>query len=131
MCKYIPPYEINDAMLEFVSEIMENLGKLSSVNELERLPRLRRISRIKSIHSSLAIENNTLSIEQVTDVTSLLEHYIILCDTQSQGIGIQARKCKTKNDALKLIEKKIQDGSVRNINQETGINYRELSSIER
>lgn len=71
------------------------------------------------------------SIEQVTDVTSLLEHYIILCDTQSQGIGIQARKCKTKNDALKLIEKKIQDGSVRNINQETGINYRELSSIER
>lgn len=66
--KYIPPYEITDKMLELVSEIMENLGKLSSVNELEKLPRLRRISRIKSIHSSLAIENNTLSIEQVTDV---------------------------------------------------------------
>lgn len=66
--KYIPPYEITDEMLELVSEIMENLGKLSSVNELEKLPRLRRVSRIKSIHSSLAIENNTLSIEQVTDV---------------------------------------------------------------
>lgn len=66
--KYIPPYEITDEMLEFVSEIMENLGKLSGVNELEKLPRLRRVSRIKSIHSSLAIENNTLSIEQVTDV---------------------------------------------------------------
>ena len=68
MDKYIPPYEITDEMLELVSEIMENLGKLSSVNELEKLPRLRRVSRIKSIHSSLAIENNTLSIEQVTDV---------------------------------------------------------------
>lgn len=66
--KYIPPYEITDEMLELVSQIMENLGKLNGVNELEKLPRLRRVSRIKSIHSSLAIENNTLSIEQVTDV---------------------------------------------------------------
>ena len=66
--KYIPPYEITDEMLELVSEIMENLGRLSGVNKLEKLPRLRRVNRIKSIHSSLAIENNTLSIEQVTDV---------------------------------------------------------------
>lgn len=66
--KYTPPYEITDEMLELVSEIMENLGKLTSVNELEKLPRLRRVNRIKSIHSSLAIENNTLTIEQVTDV---------------------------------------------------------------
>ncbi len=68
MDEYIPPYEITDEMLELVSQIMENLGKLSSVNQLEKLPRLRRVSRIKSIHSSLAIENNTLSVEQVTDI---------------------------------------------------------------
>ena len=68
MNDYIPPYEITDEMLALVAEIMENLGKLSGVNGLEKLPRLRRISRIKSIHSSLAIENNTLSLEQVTDV---------------------------------------------------------------
>ncbi len=66
--KYIPPYDITDEMLELVSEIMENLGKLSGVKGLEKLPRLRRVNRIKSIHSTLAIENNTLSIEQVTDV---------------------------------------------------------------
>lgn len=66
--KYIPIYDITNKMLELVSEIMENLGKLSNVNELEKLPRLRKTNRIKSIHSSLAIENNTLSIEQVTDV---------------------------------------------------------------
>ena len=68
MEKYTPPYGRTEEMLEFVSEIMENLGKLSSVNDLEKLPRLRRANRIKSIHSSLAIENNTLSVEQVTAV---------------------------------------------------------------
>lgn len=68
MEKYVPPYEITDEMLELVSEIMESLGQLHNVSDLEKLPRLRRVSRIRSIHSSLAIENNTLSIEQVTDV---------------------------------------------------------------
>lgn len=68
MDKYVPPYDITEEMLEITSEITEELGKLSNVNDLERLPRLRRVNRIKSIQSSLAIENNTLSLEQVTDV---------------------------------------------------------------
>lgn len=68
MEKYIPPYDITEEMLNIVSQIMENLGRLTGVNNLEKLPRLRRASRIKSIYSSLAIENNTLTIEQVTDV---------------------------------------------------------------
>ena len=68
MDKYVPPYDITEEMLELTAEISEALGKLSDVNELERLPRLRRVNRIKSIQSSLAIENNTLSLEQVTDV---------------------------------------------------------------
>lgn len=68
MDNYIPPFEITNKMFELVAQIMEQLGKLSNVNELERLPRLRKVSRIKSIHSSLSIENNTLSIKQVTDV---------------------------------------------------------------
>ena len=68
MENYVPPYDITDEMFELTSEIMESLGQLSGVNDLEKLPRLRRVSRIKSIHSSLAIENNTLTIEQVTDV---------------------------------------------------------------
>lgn len=68
MDKYIPPYDITEEMLELASEITENLGRLSNISDLERLPRLRRVNRIKSIQSSLAIENNTLSLEQVTDV---------------------------------------------------------------
>jgi Fic family protein len=68
MDRYIPPFEMTNKMFELSAEIMENLGKLSNINELEKLPRLRKVSRVKSIHSSLAIENNTLSIKQVTDV---------------------------------------------------------------
>lgn len=68
MDRYIPPYDVTDEMLELTSEIAENLGKLSNVDDLERLPRLRRVNRIKSIQSSLAIENNMLSLIQVTDV---------------------------------------------------------------
>src|SRR5699024_3267603 len=68
MDNYIPPYDLTEEMLELTSEITEDLGRLSNVNNLERLPRLRRVNRIKSIQSSLAIENNTLSLEQVTDV---------------------------------------------------------------
>lgn len=65
---YIPPFDITNRMFELAAEIMENLGKLSNVDELEKLPRLRKVSQVKSIHSSLAIENNTLSLEQVTDI---------------------------------------------------------------
>lgn len=68
MDSYMPPFDITNKMFTLAAQIMEQLGKLSNVNELERLPRLRKVSRIKSIHSSLAIENNTLSIKQVTDV---------------------------------------------------------------
>lgn len=68
MDKYVPPFELTNEMFEYSAKIMEDLGKLSNVNELEKLPRLRKVSRIKSIHSSLAIENNTLSIKQVTDI---------------------------------------------------------------
>lgn len=83
--------------------------------------------------SEINISNpqQVIKIEQVEDVTNLLEHYTILCDTQSQGIGIQIRQSKTKDEALKLIVEKIKSGSVRNINHETGINDRDLSSIER
>jgi len=68
MEKYKPPYDITEEMLELVSDIMESLGRLSNVNDLAKLPKLRRANRIKSIHSSLAIEHNSLSLEQVSDI---------------------------------------------------------------
>ena len=67
--------------------------------------------------------NQVRAVEEVNDVTCLLDHYTILCDVQSQGIGWQARHSGSrKYDALKFITERIADGSLRNINHETGIN---------
>ena len=63
-----PPYKITDKMLNYVSDIMKKIGETNYFESLNRYPELRRKSRIKSIHSSLAIENNQLSLFQVEDV---------------------------------------------------------------
>ena len=63
-----PPYKITDKMLNYVSDIMKKIGEANYFESLNRYPELRRKSRIRSIHSSLAIENNQLSLFQVEDV---------------------------------------------------------------
>ena len=63
-----PPFEITNAMIDYVAEIAELVGKLTSTNQLSVNPTLRRTNRIRTIHGSLAIEQNTLSLEQVTAV---------------------------------------------------------------
>ena len=66
--EYAPPYTINEEMLAFVMEIAESLGKIGSVKDLDKLPRLRKVNRIKSVHSSLVIENNSLSLDEVSAI---------------------------------------------------------------
>lgn len=63
-----PPFEITNQMIDYVAEIAELVGKLSAVSSLSTNPTLRRSNRIRTIHGSLAIEQNTLSLEQVTAV---------------------------------------------------------------
>ena len=63
-----PPFEITNQMIDYVAEIAELMGKLSAVSSLSANPTLRRSNRIRTIHGSLAIEQNTLSLEQVTAV---------------------------------------------------------------
>lgn len=65
-----PPFEITEAALSDVMEISELVGKISSTQNLSTGPILRRQNRIRTIYSSLAIEQNTLSLEQVTAVLS-------------------------------------------------------------
>ena len=96
MDKYIPPYEITEDMLDLVSQIMESLGKLSGVESLNKLPRLRKVNRIMSIHSSLAIENNTLSINQVIDIIN---------GKRVLGPEKDILEVKNASEAYKLIEK--------------------------
>ena len=63
-----PPFQITNAILDSVIEIAELVGKLTSISQLSTNPTLRRTNRIRTIHGSLAIEQNTLSLEQVTAV---------------------------------------------------------------
>ena len=63
-----PPFEITNAIIDHVAEIAELVGRLTSTNQLSANPTLRRSNRIRTIHGSLAIEQNTLTLEQVTAV---------------------------------------------------------------
>ncbi|WP_437884459.1 Fic family protein [Pseudomonas sp. LRF_L74] len=68
MSQYQPPLTMTPHMLTLATEIGERVGLLSALHEGALTPQLRRGNRIRTIQASLAIENNTLSVEQVTAV---------------------------------------------------------------
>ena len=65
---YIPPFHITEKIANLTAEIAEKVGSISATIGDIPHPKLRKENRIKTIQSSLAIENNTLSIEQVTAI---------------------------------------------------------------
>lgn len=65
---YKPPFTITNSILSYVASISEKIGRITVMNNMENKPHLRRNNRIKSIHSSLKIEANSLSLSQVRDV---------------------------------------------------------------
>lgn len=68
MGEYRPPFTITNEILSYVSSVSEKIGRITATNNLEAKPHLRKNNRIKSIHSSLKIEANSLSLGQVRDV---------------------------------------------------------------
>ncbi len=68
MGEYMPPFQITNEILSYVASVSEKIGRMSVVSNLESKPYLRRNNRIQSIHSSLKIEANSLSLGQVRDV---------------------------------------------------------------
>ncbi|MCM1101341.1 MAG: Fic family protein [Clostridium sp.] len=65
---YKPPFHMTDKMTSLIAEISEQVGRITVLQEGTISPRLRRENRIRTIHSSLAIEHNSLSLEQVTAI---------------------------------------------------------------
>ena len=65
---YTPKFQINNEIIRLVAEISELSGKLRADRTLSDNPMLRKGNRIKTIYGSLAIEQNTLSVDQVTAV---------------------------------------------------------------
>ena len=70
MGNYKPPFTITNEILARVSSISEKIGRITATGNLESKPHLRKNNKIKSIHSSLKIEANSLSLRQVRDVIS-------------------------------------------------------------
>ena len=65
---YMPPFSITNEMLTRVASISEKIGQITVTGNLQSKPHLRKNNQIKSIHASLKIEANSLSLGQVRDV---------------------------------------------------------------
>lgn len=111
MGDYMPPYTISNRMLELVSSISEKVGRIASHKDLEAKPHLRRNNRIRSIHSSLKIEANSLSLDEVRDV---INGHIVLGDKK------EIQEVKNAYAAYDEISK-INPGSIEELKRIHGI----------
>lgn len=68
MNQYQPPFKITSKIIDYISRISEKIGEINSLENSPHQVKLRKENRIKTIHSSLAIENNSLTIEQITAI---------------------------------------------------------------
>ena len=111
MDNYIPPFDITNIMLDRISNIMKKIGKLDNYKDLNNMPVLRRNNRIRSIHSSLAIEANSLSFDQVKDIID-----------GKKVIGPQDEIQEVKNayEAYKLI-KEVNQYSIKDLKKVHGV----------
>lgn len=63
-----PPYEITPRILKLITSISQKIGEVNAKHLVRQNPKLRKQNQIKTIHSSLSIEGNTLSEEQITSI---------------------------------------------------------------
>lgn len=68
MSEYKPPFHMTDKITNLVAAISEQVGRITVLSHGNLNPHLRKENRIRTIHSSLAIEHNSLSLEQVTAI---------------------------------------------------------------
>ena len=91
---YIPPFTVTDEITSLVADIAEQVGQLTATTDNLPAPHLRKENRIKTIQSSLAIENNSLSVDQVT---------AILEGKRVMGAPNEIQEVKNAIDAYELL----------------------------
>lgn len=99
---YIPPFTITSEIMRLVSEISEQVGIVTTLlGDNVPSPMLRKANRIKTIHSSLAIEHNTLSLKQVTDIID--GKHVLGAPNEIQEVknALQAYQLMSQLDAFK------------------------------
>ena len=63
-----PPYNLTNEILKLVSEVSQKIGEVNASFLTKQSPELRKRNRIRTIQASLAVEGNTLSIDQITSI---------------------------------------------------------------
>ncbi len=111
MTKYTPPYEITNNILDLIASIMKKIGKLDNYKDLDKMPILRRNNRIHSIHSSLAIEENSLSFKEVKDI---IDGKIVIGDQK------EIQEVKNAYNAYKMM-KEVNPYSLKDLKKIHGI----------
>ena len=66
--KMKPTYQITSEILKLITSISQKIGEVNAKLLVKQNPKLRKQNQIKTIHSSLSIEGNTLTEEQITAI---------------------------------------------------------------
>ena len=98
-----PPYDITSNILKYISSISEKIGAANTLFLDKQSPQLRKQNKIKTIHSSLQIEGNTLSEEQIT---ALVENKHIIGPQKDITEVINAIAVYESLDSLKSVSEK-------------------------
>ncbi len=102
-----PPYQITENILKLVASISERLGEVNAVHLYKPPTELRKKNRIKTIQSSLEIEGNTLTEEQIT---ALLENKRVIAPQKDilevqNAIQVYDQLQKFNPNSIKDLEK--------------------------
>ena len=98
-----PPYDITPQILKLISSISEKIGEVNANYLNKQSPQLRKENRIKTIHSSLQIEGNTLTEEQIT---ALLENKRVVGPRKDVIEVLNAIKVYDRLDSYKFSSEK-------------------------
>lgn len=98
-----PPYEITSRILKLITSISEKIGEVNANYLIKQSPQLRKQNRIKTIYSSLQIEGNTLTEEQIT---ALIENKTIIGPKKDVAEVLNAIKVYEELDKFKFDSEK-------------------------
>lgn len=98
-----PPYEITQNILKLITSISEKIGEVNANYLNKQSPTLRKQKKIKTIHSSLQIEGNTLSQEQIT---ALIENKRVIGPKKDVTEVLNAIKVYQNLESFKATDEK-------------------------
>lgn len=98
-----PPYQITSQILLLISSISQKIGEVNASYLIKNNPQLRKQNQIKTIHSSLSIEGNTLSEDQIT---AILENKRVLGPEKDINEVLNALKIYQELNKLKFSNEK-------------------------